>query len=293
MATTLAEMKKMRQAHSERLKQEMQKVTSPASAKDDSNLFWQPTTDKSGNGMAIIRFLPEAKGEDTAFIRLYTHGFKGPTGVWYIENSLTTIGKQDPIAEFNGKLWNSGLESDKLQARAQKRRLTFISNIYVVKDPGNPENEGKVFLFRYGKKIFDKLNDMMNPPFEDETPVNPFDFWEGANFRMKIRTVDGYRNYDKSEFDSPSPLFDDEDKIDEVWNAQQPLKQFIDPSKFKTYEELQERLNATLGLNNTVTRTDTSSLREVAERDPGPMKSSSVDDDDDSMDEIFKKLNME
>lgn len=291
MSTSFAEMKQLRKQQAERLKQEFEKTTNAPRGKEDENLFWQPTTDKSGNGMAIIRFLPAKKGEDSPFIRLYTHGFKGPTGLWYIENSLKTINKPDPVVEFNSRLWSSGKESDKQQARAQKPRHTFISNIYVVKDPGNPENEGKVFLYRYGKKIFEKLNDVMNPPFEDEAPINPFDLWEGANFRLKIRNVEGYRNYDKSEFDSQAPLLDDEDMMEKIWESQASLNQFLDPSNFKTYEELQERFNAVLGVHKSVTKTDASALREAVENDPGPLNTSSVDDDDDeSMEDIFKRL---
>ena len=200
--------------------------------KDDR--FWYPNVDKAGNGYAVIRFLPPPSNEDTPFVRIFEHGFQGPTGSWYIENSLTTIGKPDPVGELNNTLWNSGLDSDKEIARKQKRKLHFISNVYVITDQQNPENEGKVFLFKYGKKIFDKLNEAMNPEFADEDALNPFDFWEGANFKLKIRNVEGYRNYDKSEFAKPTALFEDDDEMETVWKKQHSLQEFIAPGKFKS-----------------------------------------------------------
>ena len=208
--------------------------------------LWKPELDKSGNGYAVIRFLPAPEGEDMPWAKLWNHAFQGPTGKWYIENSLTTLNQKDPVSEYNSKLWNSGVESDKEIARKQKRKLQYYSNIYVVSDPKHPENEGKVFLFRYGKKIYDKLMEALQPQFEDETPVNPFDFWEGANFKLKIRKVDGYWNYDKSEFEPISKLKDTDEEIQKVWSAQYALKPFIDPSNFKSYDELKEKLNKTL-----------------------------------------------
>ena len=211
--------------------------------------FWKPEVDKAGNGYAVIRFLPAPNGEDIPWVRVFDHGFQG-IGGWYIENSLTTVGKKDPVSEYNSMLWNSGIEANKEQARKQKRRLKYIANIYVVSDPSNPQNEGKVFLYQFGKKIFDKINDVMNPQFEDETPVNPFDFWEGANFKLKIRNVEGYRNYDKSEFESPSTLGDFEDgELEAIWKQEQSLAEFIAPENFKSYEELQAKLNKVLGLD--------------------------------------------
>ena len=206
---------------------------------------WKPTVDKAGNGYAVIRFLP---GKDGAipFVRYWDHGFKGPTGLWYIENSLTSIGQTDPVGELNSKLWNSGIDADKEKARAQKRRLHYVTNIYVVQDPSAPQNEGKVFLYKFGKKIFDKIMDKMNPEFADETPMDAFDFWEGANFKLKIRKVDGYWNYDKSEFEPVSKLKDTDDEINKIWQSQYALKPFIDPSNFKSYDELKEKLNKTL-----------------------------------------------
>ena len=212
--------------------------------------YWKPEVDKSGNGSAIIRFLPAPEGEDMPWAQVWSHGFKGPGG-WYIENSLTTIGQQDPVSEYNSTLWNNGTDAGKEQARDQKRRLSYYSNILVVKDDANPSNEGKVFLYRYGKKIFDKLKDVMNPEFEDDERFNPFDFWEGANFRLRIRNVDGYRNYDKSSFDSPTELFDgEEDKIESIWKQEYSLAELVDEKNFKSYDELKAKLNRALGLDD-------------------------------------------
>ena len=208
--------------------------------------IWKPVMDKSGNGFAVIRFLPAVKGEDLPWAKVWNHAFQGPTGQWYIENSLTTLGQNDPVSEMNSAYWNSGVESDKEIARRQKRKLQYFANILVIKDGANPQNEGKVFLYRFGKKIFDKCMEAMQPGFEDETPVNPFDFWEGADFKLKIRKVDGYWNYDKSEFDSPSPLFDDDEKLEEVWKKQYSLAEFTAPSNFKSYDELKTRLDTVL-----------------------------------------------
>ena len=209
--------------------------------------------DRSGNGYAIIRFLPEPEGCDLPWTRVYTHAFQGPGG-WYIENSLTTLGQKDPVSEHNTQLWNSGSDANKEIARKQKRRLSYYSNIYIVSDPANPENEGKVFLYKYGKKIFDKIQEAMKPEFADETAINPFDFWGGANFKLKIRRVEGYQNYDKSEFDRPSALFDDDAKLEEIYNKQYDLNEFTAPDKFKSYEALKTRLENVLGLNQPVKR---------------------------------------
>jgi len=220
--------------------------TSPDKKSYTDERLWKPELDKTGNGYAVIRFLPAVKGEDLPWAKLWNHAFQGPTGQWYIENSLTTLGQKDPVSEMNSAYWNSGVESDKEIARRQKRKLQYRSNIYVVTDSKHPENEGKVFLFRYGKKIFDKIMEAMQPAFEDETPINPFDFWEGANFKLKIRKVDGYWNYDKSEFESLSPLFDNDDKLEEVWKKQYALKEFTAPTNFKSYSELKNRMDAVL-----------------------------------------------
>lgn len=230
-----------------KLNAELTKLASNKQSSTDETEYWKPTTDKMGNGFAVIRFLPAPDGEDLPFVRVWDHGFQGPGG-WYIEKSLTTFNEKDPLGEYNSQLWNSGIDADKETARKQKRRLSYHSNIYVVKDPGNPENEGKVFKYKYGKKIFDKLNDMMNPSFEDEQPINPFDMWSGANFRLKIRKVEGYPNYDKSEFDTPGPLLDDDDKLEEIWKSQYSLQAILDRKNFKTYDELKARLDKVLGL---------------------------------------------
>jgi len=235
MATSFADLKQSRQSNLDKLTQELNKLANPQQQGGSSDdRFWKPEVDKSGNGYAVIRFLPAPQGEDVPFVRVWDHGFKGPQGQWYIERSLTTIGQKDPVSEYNTMLWNSGVEANKQQVREQKRRLSFYSNIYVVKDPADPENEGKVFLYRYGKKIFDKLNDLMNPQFEDEKPINPFDFWEGANFKLKIRNVEGYRNYDKSEFETPAPLLDDDSALESMWAKQYGLNEFVDPTNFKS-----------------------------------------------------------
>ena len=265
--------------------------------------LWKPEMDKSGNGFAVIRFLPAVKDEDMPWAKVWNHAFQGPTGQWYIENSLTSVGDKDPVSEHNTKLWNSGLESDKEIARKQKRKLQYFSNIYVVTDKLHPENEGKVFLFRYGKKIFDKLMEAMQPQFPDETPINPFDFWEGANFRLKIRKVDGYWNYDKSEFESPTALFDTDDKIEEVWGKQYPLAEFTAPTNFKSYDELKTRLDAvlsgTVSVGNVADRMEDEPIaapkidtKEVsAPIDAGPKVSDyrKEPSDDDTMD-YFQKL---
>ena len=252
MANSFASLKKSRKTDLEKLQSEVDKINNPKTnfSRDDDR-FWKAELDKSGNGYAVIRFLPATNGEDMPYVRVFNHGFQGPGG-WYIENSLTTLGQKDPLGEYNTVLWNSGIEANKEIARKQKRRLTYFSNVYVVEDKANPQNEGKVFLFRYGKKIFDKVSSMANPEFEDETPVDVFSFWEGANFKLKIRKVDGYWNYDKSEFEGPSPLFDNDDEIEEVWKNQYALKEFTDTTNFKSYDELKTRLNMVLAGTTTV-----------------------------------------
>ena len=226
--------------------------------------MWKPTVDKAGNGYAVIRFLPAGEGQDVPWARYWDHGFKGPQGQWYIEKSLTSIGLNDPVGEMNSLLWNSGIEADKDKARTQKRRLHYVSNILVVSDPGNPANEGKVFMYQYGKKIFDKIMDMMQPQFQDEEPVNPFDMWEGANFKLKIRQVEGYRNYDKSEFASQSALADNDEKLESLYNQMHDLSEWTDPKNYKTYDELKTKLNSILGMSAPQTVAAAVSLDEVA-----------------------------
>ena len=238
------------------LSQELNKIMASESNKEDER-FWQPSVDKAGNGYAVIRFLPPPPNETLPFVRIWEHAFKGPTGKWYIEKSLTTLGQNDPVSDYNTRLWNSTNDDEspaRKQARAQRRKLVFISNVYILNDQNEPENNGKVKLFRYGKKIFEKINEKMNPQFADEEPINPFDLWTGANFKLKVRTVEGYRNYDKSEFAKPGPLFDDDQKLEAIWKQEHSLQQFVDPSTFKSYDELQRRLNEVLNLNiNTTT----------------------------------------
>jgi len=228
----------------EKLVKEVEKMNNGSGGADER--FWKPEMDKTGVGSAIIRFLPAPEGEELPWVKIYSHAFQGPGG-WYIENSLTTLGQKDPVSEHNRELWNSGSEKDKETVRKQKRKLSYYSNIYVVKDPAHPENEGKVFLFKFGKKIFDKILNAMQPEFEDEEPMNAYDFWTGANFRMKIRKVEGYWNYDKSEFDSPRPLLDDDDALEALWKKEYSLSAIVAADQFKTYDELQKRLNHVLG----------------------------------------------
>ena len=231
--------------------------------------IWKPTMDKTGNGFAIIRFLPASEGEEMPWAKVWNHAFQGPTGQWYIENSLTTIGQNDPVSEHNSALWNSGVESDKEIARKQKRKLQYFSNIYVVKDTANPDNEGKVFLYRYGKKIFEQLKEAISPAFEDEAAINPFDLrGEGANFKIKIRKVDGYWNYDKSEFDTPAPLFDDENQLNDIYTSVNSLSEIIAPNEFKSYEELKEKLDRVLGLSGGVSNSTAESVAEDLDEVP-------------------------
>jgi hypothetical protein len=289
----------------EKLTQELAKMNQQGDGGKD-NRFWYPNVDKAGNGYAVIRFLPAPGDEDVPFIRMFEHGFKGPTGSWYIENSLTTIGKNDPVSELNSKLWNMSSDDEspsRKQARAQKRKLNFIANIYVVQDQANPENNGKVFLFKFGKKIYDKLNDAMNPQFPGDVPMNPFDLWSGADFKLKIRNVEGYRNYDKSEFGAPGPLFQDDNQMEAVWKQEHSLQAFLDPSNFKSYEELKEKLEKVLGLNEKGTMAPAAARAAAANKEedeelpwqaPKEERSSpaadSTDDSDDEDLAFFKKL---
>jgi hypothetical protein len=290
MSTSFADLKRSRQSSLDKLLSETNKVQGEgqqAGGKDER--FWSPQVDKAGNGYAVIRFLPAPQGEEIPWVRLFTHGFQGPGG-WFIENSLTTLGKKDPVSEFNSTLWNNGTDTGKDQARKQKRRLTYIANIQVVSDPSNPENEGKTFLYKFGKKIFDKVNDLMNPEFQDEDPRNPFDLWEGANFKLKIRNVQGYRNYDKSEFDASTPLLDDDDKMEAVWKSEYSIQEFLDPKNFKSYDELKAKLDKVLGLDGRAPKPDTTA-EDVDEAPSIPTKEATAvaSDDDDSL-SFFQKL---
>jgi hypothetical protein len=268
--------------------------TAEAGSKDDTR-FWQPTVDKSGNGMATIRFLPApgVDGEDgLPWVRRFDHGFQGPGG-WFIDNCLTTVGEKCPVCEHNSGLWNSGVEANKDIVRKQKRRLSYLANVYVVSDPAHPENDGTVRLFKFGKKIFDKISEAMNPEFADETPLNPFDLWEGANFKMKIRNVEGYRNYDKSEFAAPSALSDDEDKLESIYNKEHSLKEFVEKKNFKSFDQLKARLDKVLGYEGDIvpaTRAEDVELptatRAASVRASAPVASTTDDDDLD----YFKSL---
>ena len=292
----------------ERLTKEIEKSNSPAEKKSGDDRFWKLERDKSGNGSAVIRFLPvsAADGEDgLPWVRYFDHGFQGPTGKWYIETSLTTLNQKDPVSDFNSELWGDRTIEDpnyrveeRKQARKQKRRLHYISNIYVVSDPKNPENEGKVFLFKYGKKIFDKITMAMNPEFEGDKPMNPFDLWKGANFKIRIRTVDGYPNYDQSLFDASRPLNDDDDRLEAIWKKQHSLKEFVDPSNLKSYDQLKKRLDEVLGFNPSAMQSskpnpevvqkaamNTAPVRKTAEDSP-PFD---LDEDDEDLD-AFKRL---
>jgi len=246
-----------------KLVKEVEKQNNSGGGGDDR--LWKPEMDKTGNGYAVIRFLPAPDGEDLPWVKLYSHAFQGPGG-WYIENSLTTNGGKDPVSEYNRELWNSGIDADKDTVRKQKRKLSFYANIYVVQDKANPQNEGKVFLYKFGKKIFDKIMEAMQPEYEDETAINPFDFWQGANFKLKLKKVAGYWNYDSSEFAAPSPLLDDDDALEALWKKQYSLQDLVAADKFKTYEELDKRLKMVLGQKPASRRYDEETVDEDNDR---------------------------
>ena len=306
MTTDFAALKSNSRSSLDKLSEELSKITNPTQTnRGPDERIWKPTVDKAGNGYAVIRFLPAPQGEDVPFVRVWDHGFQGPTGQWYIEKSLTTIGKPDPVSEYNTMLWNSGVESNKDLVRKYKRRLSYYSNILVVQDSANPENNGKVFLYKYGKKIIDKLNDLMNPAFEDETPVNPFDLWGGANFKLKIRNVEGYRNYDKSEFDAPSVVNEDDAALEQIWKAEYPLAEFNDATNFKSYDELKVKLYRVLALGEqndapvadapsfneaTTATTQTVSVEAAPVQEEASFTQSTAADEDDDAMSFFQKL---
>ncbi len=279
----------------QKLVKEVEKMNNNGSNTDDR--LWKLEVDKGGNGYAVIRFLPAPDGEDLPFVKLYSHAFQGPGG-WYIENSLTTLGQKDPVSEYNSQLWNNGTDAGKDTARKQKRKLTYISNIYVVKDPANPENEGKTFLYKYGKKIFDKLTAAMQPEFEDEEAIDPFDFWQGANFKLKAKNVAGYRNYDSSEFAATSALLDDDDAMEAVWKKEHSLAELVAADQFKSYDELKTRLSNVLG--NKQVRNDAETIEQefedvkasvpVTETVESVSRSSATEDEDDDALSYFSKL---
>jgi hypothetical protein len=278
-----------------KLVEEVEKLNSTGSTADER--LWKPEVDKSGNGYAVIRFLPAPEGEELPFVKVYSHAFKG-SGGWFIDNCLTTLGQTCPVCQANSLLWNSGSDSNKEIARNRKRKLSYYSNIYVVKDPANSENEGKVFLFKYGKKIFDKIQAAMKPEldseayeFEDEDPINPFDFWQGANFKLKIKNVAGYWNYDSSEFMKPSPLLEDDSAMEALWNREYSIAEFLNPSNFKTAEQIQTRLNKALGLSGSQTPVDESLEDEEEFRytESKSLAKPSTDDEDDAL-SYFQRL---
>ena len=288
----------------DKLRAAMESASGPAQGEKKSyndDTMWKPELDKTGNGFAVVRFLPTPEGEEMPWVSYFDHGFQCPGG-WYIEKSLTTLNKQDPVSEYNSQLWNTGIEANKEIARKQKRRLHYMSNVYVVSDPKNPDNEGKVFKYRYGKKIFEALKEAISPAFEDEKAINPFDLrGEGANFKIKIRKVDGYWNYDKSEFSDSAPLFEDEDKLNEVVASMHSLSDVISPSEFKTYDELKEKFNRVLGLTGATATSTAESVAEDMEEVPwsdvnkepvaeAPVIQSASDDDSEDAMDYFKKL---
>ena len=296
MNTSIAALKRSR-SNLDALTKELSVVSTNQSKQsyvDDR--FWKPELDKTGNGYAVLRFLPAVKDEDLPWVKMWSHAFQGPGG-WYIENSLTTMNQKDPVSEENSRLWNSGIEADKDIARKRKRKLSYFANVLIVADPKHPENEGQVKLFKFGKKIFDKITDKMQPQFEDEKPVNPFDFWEGADFKLKIRKVDGFWNYDKSEFDSTKEIADNDEAIEGIWSKQYPLKPFLEAANFKSYDELKSKLDKVLtGSRNTGTVEDMVTPPSISETKPETVveavaASSSNDSvDDDETLSYFSKL---
>ena len=289
---SFAELKRKSQSSFSFLQKELEKSSSN---KNVDERFWKPEVDASGNGYAVIRFLPAPDKETVPWAKLYSHAFQGPGG-WYIENSLTTIGDKDPVGEVNRRLWNSGEDADKETARKQKRKLSYYSNILVIKYPKHPENDGKVFLYKYGKKIHDKILAAMQPEFQDEEPVNVFDLWEGANFKLKIKKVAGFWNYDSSEFDSVSAISADDDELEEIWKKEYSLESFTSRDQFKSYEDLERRLNLVLGIGQRpVTSTPTVDDEEFepiptpVAAAPSPVKEEAVVDDDDAL-SYFAKL---
>ena len=269
----------------DKLSKAIEALNTPTEGSEKSDNFWRPEVDKAGNGMAVIRFLPaaEADGDDALpWVKVFSHGFQGPGG-WLIDNCLTTKNEQCPVCEHNSALWNSGIEANKDIVRKQKRKLNYIANVYIVSDPKHPENEGQVKLFKFGKKIFDKISEAMNPQFADEQAINPFDLWKGANFKLKIRKVEGYQNYDKSEFESPSPLLGDDDELEKIWKSEFSLAEMISDKEFKSYDALKQRLDKVLGLNGEAPKTTVEQAKAKpapkAVAEDSPFKDDSEDDD--------------
>ena len=286
---SFADLKKKSSNNLQFLQKELEKTVS---SKNVDERFWKPEVDASGNGYAVIRFLPAPDGETVPWAKVYSHAFQGPGG-WYIENSRTTLGEKDPVGEVNRQHWNDGTEEGKDIARKQKRKLSYYSNIQVVKDPKHPENEGKVFLYKYGKKIHDKVLAAMQPEFQDETPVNVFDLWEGANFKLKIKKVAGFWNYDSSEFDSVSALSSDDTELEATWKSEHSLEAFTAADQYKSYEDLEKRLQLVLGSapRATVPSVDSEEYEPVAaapqssfrQQMSAPVKKEAVVEDDDAL----------
>jgi hypothetical protein len=273
----------------ETLTKAIEKLNISDSGKSEDK-FWRPEVDKAGNGMATFRFLPAPPqdGDDgLPWVKVFSHGFQGPGG-WLIDNCLTTKNQQCPVCEHNNRLWNSGIEANKEIVRKQKRKLNYIANVYIVSDPKHPENEGQVRLFKFGKKIFDKINEAMNPAFEDETPINPFDLWKGANFKLKIRKVDGYQNYDKSEFESPSALMSNDEELEKIWNQEHSLQDLVSDKEFKSYDDLKARLDKVLGATDVPKTTVEQARAKVPSLPPRAEHDIASDDDDDMA--YFSKL---
>lgn len=292
----IATLRKSRSSNFAKITSEFEKIVNPQSGNSyEDDRYWKLERDKAGNGSAIIRFLPSTDANELPWVRIFSHGFKGPTGKWYIENSLTTLGEDDPVGELNAKLWNSGNDSDKKIAQARKRRLNYVSNILVISDPKHPENEGRVFLFKYGKKIFDMLMDKARPTFEDETPVDVFDYWEGANLKLRIRQDGEWPSYDKSTFDDPKELFDgDEEKILAVANKQHQLKELLDRKYFKSYEELSRKLNSILETSSEVTSATSIAEKVIAPPEiksaPAPTFATAAAEEDDDIMSYFQSI---
>ena len=293
-----------RQSAMSNMVESLQKDINQNTRSGDDDRIWKPKMGSDNTGYAVVRFLPGKDVSKTPWVKMYDHGFTGPSGKWYIENSLTTLGQQDPVSEYNSKLWNNGTEAGKEQARKQKRRTSYYANVLVIKDPANPQNEGKIKLYKFGQKIFDKVMAAMQPEFADEDPMNPFDIIEGANFRIKIKMVGGYWNYDSSDFERPAPLSEDESKLEQVFNSQYDVHELVAPDQFKSYEELQQKLNMVLGegpsAQETQAAADVDTVEAKSEFDDyfksdtttseGSASTSETSTDDDDLESYFKSL---
>lgn len=277
-ASTFSAMRKGRKDGLSKLTQAVEKLNERGGGGRDDATFWQPTRDKAGNAFAEIRFLPAPPGEDLPWARIFTHAFKGPTGQWYIENSRTTLGEPDPVSEHNQQLWATELPENQALVRQRKRKLNYVANIYVIKDPANPENEGRVFKYKFGKKIWDKIQSAIHPEPNTDDPINVFDFWDGANFKLKVRTVDKYPNYDMSQFTSPGPLSEDDEELEKIWKAQYSLAEIVKPENFKPYEELKKHFYRVIGEGGVDAGAPKSGRTALAER--APARSEESEDDD-------------